>query len=104
MLFRSAVTVLALAAGALAEASPYQPALMKMSPRDLGLVRRDDGYIPQQTQCGDGNTCAEACGAGYQACTSNDAATHCYNPAANEICCPNGSGGAFGKLAAASCW
>lgn len=100
MLFRS-VAILALAAQTLARDAeqPYRPALMKMSPRQLGLAPRDtaDGYIPEQTVCNDGDTCAQACGAGYQECTSSDAAVHCYNPAAKETCCPNGSGSELRK-------
>jgi hypothetical protein len=94
MLFRS-VAVVAFAAQALAyqeEPMPYKPAIMKMSLRQLGLVRRDDGYVPEQTQCGDGNTCAEACGAGYDICPSDGTAIHCFNPTASETCCPDGTG------------
>jgi hypothetical protein len=97
MLFRS-IAVLSVAALALAQdAEPYKPSLVKMSLRQLGLVRRadPDGYVPEQTVCGDGDTCAQACGAGYVTCASSDAAIHCYNVDAKETCCPNGSGSAY---------
>ncbi|ROT40582.1 hypothetical protein SODALDRAFT_356597 [Sodiomyces alkalinus F11] len=62
--------------------------------RDLGVFRRqDDGYQPEDEVCsGAGNTCAEACGAGYEQCSSSDSAIHCFNPADEESCCSTGSG------------
>lgn len=93
----SALAVLAFAAHASAsEAMPYKP-LMRMSVRQMfGLVRRQDdaGYQPTQAVCGTGNTCAEACGAGYEACTSSDEMVHCFNPGA-QTCCPDASGSKF---------
>ncbi|KAL5614346.1 hypothetical protein BROUX41_004452 [Berkeleyomyces rouxiae] len=59
-----------------------------------GLLRRDaSGYEPEVTSCGKGTTCAEACGAGYQTCSSSDKKSHCYNPAAGETCCAYSGGG-----------
>jgi hypothetical protein len=89
------VAVLAFAAQALAlEAAPYKPMLHKMALPQFGLSRRQlpDGYVPEQTVCGEGTTCAQACGDGYTTCASGDSAIHCFNPAAKETCCPNGSG------------
>ncbi|EFQ30947.1 hypothetical protein CGRA01v4_08629 [Colletotrichum graminicola] len=62
--------------------------------RDLGFMRRaDSGYQPADELCNKGgNTCAEACGGGYQQCKSTDQAVHCYNPAAGETCCSTTSG------------
>ncbi|KAK1988906.1 hypothetical protein LZ30DRAFT_577136 [Colletotrichum cereale] len=62
--------------------------------RDLGFMRRaDGGYQPADELCNKGgNTCAEACGGGYQQCKSTDQAVHCYNPAAGETCCSTTSG------------
>ncbi|OHE94219.1 hypothetical protein CORC01_10464 [Colletotrichum orchidophilum] len=62
--------------------------------RDLGLMRRaDDGYQPADEVCNKGgNTCAEACGNGYEQCKSTDQAVHCFNPAAGETCCSTTSG------------
>ena len=91
----SALAVLAFAAQAIAEPMPYKPKLMKASVRDLfGYVRRQEipGYQPSSSMCGTGDTCAEACGAGYTTCTSTDDQIHCYNPSANEVCCPDLSG------------
>ncbi|KAM7220958.1 hypothetical protein V8F06_003682 [Rhypophila decipiens] len=95
MLVKSFTTLaaFALAVNAAAEPRPYKP-LMKMSVRQLfGVVRRQDnpGYQPEQAVCGDGNTCEEACGAGYSECASKDLEIHCYNSAA-QTCCPNKSG------------
>lgn len=97
MLFTSfsAVAALALAAQATAaELKPYKPQLMKMSVHQMfGIGRRQaSGYQPTQSQCGTGATCAEACGAGYETCTSSDNAVHCFNPAAAETCCPDSTG------------
>ncbi|KAM7199874.1 hypothetical protein V8F20_005523 [Naviculisporaceae sp. PSN 640] len=89
----TALAAFALAVNAAAEPKPYKP-LMKMSVKQLfGVVRRQDnpGYQPEQAVCGDGNTCEEACGAGYTECASKDLEIHCYNSAA-QTCCPNKSG------------
>jgi len=91
----SALAALAFAANVAAEPVPYKAQLHKTSARQLfGAVRRQDnpGYQPELAVCGTGNTCEDACGAGYQTCASKDDSTHCYNPAASETCCPNGSG------------
>ncbi|CCC08113.1 hypothetical protein SMACR_01663 [Sordaria macrospora] len=95
----TALAALALAAQAVAEPiirTPYRAnKVHKTSVRQLfGVVRRQDnpGYQPEQTVCGSGNTCSEACGAGFETCASKDDSVHCYNPAAAQICCPNASG------------
>jgi len=44
-----------------------------------GLMKRRD--------CGRGDTCAEACGPGYEQCVSPDL---CYNPTVGDQCCSNG--------------
>lgn len=95
----TALAALALAAQAVAEPiirTPYRAnKVHKTSVRQLfGVVRRQDnpGYQPEQTVCGSGNTCSEACGAGFETCASRDDSVHCYNPAAAQICCPNASG------------
>lgn len=93
MLFRSAtsVAILACATSAAAEPQPYKLAVMAVP--GLSLSRRDTlGYQPEETVCGDGNTCAEACGAGFSQCASHDAAIHCYNPEADQACCGDGTG------------
>lgn len=90
----SALAVLALAAHVSAtEKMPYKP-LMKMSVHQMfGIGRRQsDGYQPGQSVCGAGDTCAEACGAGYIACASSDSTVHCYDQAAGQTCCPDNSG------------
>lgn len=89
----TALVAFALAVNAAAEPKPYKP-LMKMSVKQLfSVVRRQDnpGYQPEQAVCGEGNTCEEACGAGYTECASKDLEIHCYNSAA-QTCCPNKSG------------
>jgi len=93
----SALAVLALTANVAAEPlRPYQPQVMKMSVRQLfGVVRRDDknpGYQPEEAFCGAGNNCQEACGDGYTTCASKDSEIHCFNPSAQQTCCPNGAG------------
>ncbi|KAK1773472.1 hypothetical protein QBC45DRAFT_80442 [Copromyces sp. CBS 386.78] len=95
----TALAALALAAQAVADPiirTPYRAnKIHKASVRQLfGVVRRQDnpGYQPEQTVCGTGNTCSEACGAGFETCASKDDSVHCYNPAAAQICCPNASG------------
>ncbi|KAF7543611.1 hypothetical protein G7Z17_g10606 [Cylindrodendrum hubeiense] len=93
MLFRSAASIalVAYASHVAAVAQPYK--LIKGPVLGLSLARRDtNGYQPEQSVCGDGNTCAEACGTGYETCVSNDSSTHCYNPADDQICCSDGSG------------
>ncbi|KAL7789014.1 hypothetical protein V8C37DRAFT_386960 [Trichoderma ceciliae] len=98
MLFRTATSVALLACaahvGASAEAQPQPYRLAMMPVLGMSLVRRDtNGYQPEQTQCNDGDTCAEACGAQYAECpSSNGKVSHCYNPSANQNCCTDGSG------------
>jgi len=91
----SALAVFALAAhvSAAPEKMPYKP-LMKMSVHEMfGIARRQsDGYQPTQSVCGEGATCADACGAGYDTCASSDTTIHCYNPAAKQTCCPDNTG------------
>ncbi|PNY23746.1 Uncharacterized protein TCAP_06319 [Tolypocladium capitatum] len=87
------VALLACAAGAAAsaEAQPYPLAVMPVP--GLSLVSRDaNGYKPEQQHCGKGNTCAEACGAGFDQCAATSGVAHCYNPAAGQSCCVDGSG------------
>lgn len=96
MMFKSvtAVAFLAVASHALAD----EAATFKMSARELfGMGRRqtDTGYTPTDTFCGMGATCAEACGAGFEMCASNDNSIHCFNAQAKQICCPDGSGSEF---------
>ncbi|OLN97474.1 putative secreted protein [Colletotrichum chlorophyti] len=89
----TSLALVALAAQAFAE----QTKVFKRSittGRDLGFMRRsDNGYQPEDEVCSKGgNTCAEACGSGYQQCKSTDQAVHCYNPAAGETCCSTNNG------------
>lgn len=91
----TALAAFALVANVAAEPLPYRPNAMKMSTRELfGVVRRGEtpGYQPEQAACNAGNTCSEACGAGYETCASSDDQIHCFNPTVGEICCPNQSG------------
>ncbi|KAH7145737.1 hypothetical protein B0J13DRAFT_326255 [Dactylonectria estremocensis] len=93
MLFSSAASIalVAFASNVAAEPKPYR--LVSAPVLGLSLARRDtNGYQPEQTVCGDGTTCAEACGDGYETCPSNDDSTHCFNPANAQICCSDGSG------------
>ncbi|KAH7165485.1 hypothetical protein EDB81DRAFT_254896 [Dactylonectria macrodidyma] len=93
MLFSSAASIalVAFASNVAAEPKPYK--LVSAPVLGLSLARRDtNGYQPEQTVCGDGNTCAEACGEGYETCPSTDDSTHCFNPANAQICCSDGSG------------
>ncbi|KAI0453115.1 hypothetical protein F5B21DRAFT_311291 [Xylaria acuta] len=90
--------VVGLASQTLAEPfrEPYQPKLARMSVRNiLGLHRREiEGYTPVEQLCGDGDTCAEACGKGFSQCASKDDLTHCYNRSKKQTCCPGGTGDA----------
>jgi hypothetical protein len=93
MHFRTAASaaILACAAHASAEPQPYKLAMMPVL--GLSLSRRDtNGYQPEQSVCGDGNTCAEACGQGYEQCAALDESVHCFNPLAKQKCCQDGTG------------
>ncbi|KAH6607543.1 prp 4 c domain-containing [Trichoderma cornu-damae] len=97
MLFRTATSVALLACAAhvsaRAEAQPKPYRLAMMPVLGISLARRDtNGYQPEQSQCHDGDTCADACGSDYTECPSNDGVAHCYNPAAKQNCCADGSG------------
>lgn len=89
MFFRIVVAALA-ASTAVAQSHPK---LVKMSQHQaFGRLsaRQTNGYTPEQTFCGAGDTCEAACGAGYRTCKSNDDLDHCYNPSAGESCCSSG--------------
>ncbi|KAI1470694.1 uncharacterized protein F4812DRAFT_275612 [Daldinia caldariorum] len=92
----SSLAIVALAGQAIAEPirQPYKPKLAHMSPRAIfGLDRRaNGGYAPEQQFCDDGNTCAEACGKGFEQCSSKDGIVHCFNKAAQQTCCPGKTG------------
>ena len=90
MLFKTAAAVAVLAVATQAE-------FMMSSRNVFGLSARADdvGYAPTQTFCGNGTTCTEACGAGFDICTSTDASIHCYNKQAKSLCCSDGSGSMF---------
>ncbi|KAJ6784615.1 hypothetical protein PWT90_11008 [Aphanocladium album] len=89
MHFTTIAAVATMAAVAAAEPQPYRLATMP----GLSLMRRaSDGYVPETTKCGAGNTCAEACGAEFAECPSKDGVSHCFNPAAKQSCCQDGSG------------
>jgi hypothetical protein len=86
----SAVAVAALAGHAVADPMAYTPVLAKMSVRNvLGLGSRQDNsvYQPDQMVCGDGATCAEACGAGFEECVAADSTIHCFDASAQQVCC-----------------
>ncbi|KAI0177454.1 hypothetical protein BJ166DRAFT_506973 [Pestalotiopsis sp. NC0098] len=95
MLF-SAVAFAALAGQAVVAEGvkkPYKPQMAKMSVKDVLMGRQvGGGYYPDSTACGTGDTCAEACGAGYEQCYSTDDLIHCYDNANAQTCCPNSSG------------
>lgn len=89
-------------AGALAAAEPAPYKLGAVNKNNLfGVVRRQEatqtaGYQPTETSCGLGDTCAIACGAGFEQCASTDQSVrHCYNPTIGDICCPDLSGSKF---------
>lgn len=99
MHFRAAasVAILACATHVAAEAKPYKLASMPLP--GLSLMRRDtSGYQPDEVKCGDGETCAEACGADFAQCPSDDNLVHCFNPAAAQNCCHDGSGSMYSPI------
>ena len=92
----STIATLAVALVATAEASRPQPYMVARAPFAslLGIARRNTGgYSPETELCGDGDTCSEACGSGYETCISADKNNHCFNPAAGDSCCSIQSGG-----------
>ncbi len=64
-----------------------------LSPQLRGRQGYNPGYTPEFGSCGSGTTCADACGAAFQACNaSTSLSLFCYDPAAGQTCCGNGSG------------
>lgn len=64
-----------------------------MSSNQLGsLGRRQSGYRPETLVCGTGDTCAQACGNGFEQCQSQDTILHCFDPGHGQTCCPGGTG------------
>lgn len=95
MLFKAFATAALLAGSALAEPMPYKVERVGMMSVNMafGLARRQNGYQPTQTLCGNGADCAAACGASYVTCPSKDDQLHCYDPTVlKETCCPDGTG------------
>lgn len=91
-------SVTSLAIMALASTAVAQQARVftraSQSVKEFGIFgRQTDGYQPEDEICGgEGSTCAEACGTGYEQCSSSDEAVHCFNPADGESCCASGDG------------
>ena len=87
----ASLAMLACASNVAAEPQPYKLAYMPVL--GMSLMRRDtSGYQPEQTVCGTGTTCEQACGNGYTQCASSDDSVHCYNPAAQQNCCSDSTG------------
>ncbi|KAI1436610.1 hypothetical protein GGR50DRAFT_693015 [Xylaria sp. CBS 124048] len=99
MLRSSAYTLLAAGLASQTQAEvllqPYQPKFMQMSAPNVSAFSLDGvvGYSPTQQQCGGGDSCAGACGNGFEQCASNDGLEHCYNTFESQACCPGGRGG-----------
>ena len=55
------------------------------------MMKRQGGYYPSTHLCGQGDTCAEACGPTQIQCPS-DSGLYCYDPAVGDHCCSDGSG------------
>ncbi|KAI4288249.1 MAG: hypothetical protein L6R35_002488 [Caloplaca aegaea] len=77
-----------LAATTLFAAGAIAGNLNQLMPREL-RVRQDDQSFTPDTSFGQGETCADAFGAGYIDCNGI-----CYNPTDGETCCP-GAGDAY---------
>ncbi|KAG5987627.1 hypothetical protein E4U43_004999 [Claviceps pusilla] len=97
MLFQTIASLALLASSASAASAesnrkPYRLAVMAVPGKSL--MRRDNGgYQPNQKHCKAGNTCAEACGAGFDQCPGGQAdIAHCFNPGAGQSCCTDNSG------------
>lgn len=55
------------------------------------LKRQGGGYHPTTHICGQGDTCAEACGPTTVQCPSKSG-LYCYDPTVGEHCCPDLTG------------
>ena len=55
------------------------------------MMKRQGGYYPSTHLCGQGDTCAEACGPTQIQCPS-ESGLYCYDPAVGDHCCSDGSG------------
>jgi len=64
------------------------------SPNHFGaMMKRQGGYYPGTHLCGQGDTCAEACGPTEITCPSDPGTgLYCYDPVAGDHCCSDGSG------------
>lgn len=60
---------------------------------NTSLLRRQLAYQPEAASCGDGTTCLDACGNGFETCAANtDLVLFCFNPFVGQTCCKNGDG------------
>ncbi|KAF2625235.1 hypothetical protein BU25DRAFT_412684 [Macroventuria anomochaeta] len=56
-------------------------------------ILKRQGYSPDTSYCGRGDTCAEACGANSVQCPSTDTSMlYCHDSNDGSKCCPDGSG------------
>ncbi|RGP60184.1 prp 4 c [Fusarium longipes] len=101
MLFQTfaSIALLACATNAASQAQPQPYKLIKAPVAGLSFARRSTpGYQPDQSVCsGGGNTCADACGSGFESCPSEDGQTHCFNPIVKQSCCFDGTGNSCDK-------
>lgn len=60
------------------------------------MMKRQGGYYPTTHPCGQGDTCAEACGPTEITCPSAPGTgLYCYDPTIGDHCCADGSGSTF---------
>ncbi|KAJ8113231.1 hypothetical protein OPT61_g4594 [Boeremia exigua] len=83
-----------LAASAMADMGAFTNAKSfgAMLKRGDSILKRQ-GYSPDTSFCGRGDTCAEACGANSVQCPSTDTSMlYCHDSDDGSKCCPDGSG------------
>lgn len=67
---------------------PVQFDFGAMLKRGEAIAKRQEGYRPTSggSCSGSGDTCEQACGAGWQQCASSDDSTHCYDSKQSHCC------------------
>ncbi|OAL48583.1 hypothetical protein IQ07DRAFT_80739 [Pyrenochaeta sp. DS3sAY3a] len=93
MMYSSLILLLSLSTSALAkQAVTNADSFGAMLKRGNAIAKRQ-GYYPDTSDCGVGDTCEEACGPNQVECPSNSLTTlYCHSSVDGSHCCTDGSG------------
>lgn len=99
MMYSSLIILLSISTSVLAkQAVTNADSFGAMLKRGNAIAKRQ-GYYPDTSDCGVGDTCEEACGPNQVECPSNSLTTlYCHSSVDGSHCCTDGSGSTFTPL------